>query len=69
MMLQTAFPNLRAAAREELRGKNLCCWCGPQEACHADVLLIIANTTEEEIRDINSEANRRLRALAPVTSS
>lgn len=26
----------------ELRGKDLVCWCAP-EACHADVLLEIAN--------------------------
>jgi hypothetical protein len=24
---------------EELRGKNLCCWCKPQDPCHCDVLL------------------------------
>lgn len=27
-----------------LRGKNLACWCKPGEACHADVLLEIANS-------------------------
>lgn len=27
----------------ELRGKNLSCWCALDEACHADVLLEIAN--------------------------
>lgn len=26
-----------------LRGKNLACWCGPTDACHADVLLELAN--------------------------
>lgn len=26
-----------------LRGKNLCCWCGPLHSCHADVLLELAN--------------------------
>ena len=29
--------------RTELRGKDLCCWCGLDQACHADVLLEIAN--------------------------
>lgn len=32
----------RPTAREalaELRGKNLACWCGPDQPCHADVLL------------------------------
>lgn len=28
--------------RTELRGKDLLCWCAPK-ACHADVLLEIAN--------------------------
>lgn len=28
---------------DELRGKNLACWCGPGEACHADLLLALAN--------------------------
>lgn len=26
-----------------LRGKNLCCWCKPDEICHADVLLFFTN--------------------------
>lgn len=28
---------------EELRGKNLACWCPVGEPCHADVLLELAN--------------------------
>lgn len=32
----------REAVRERLRGKDLACWCAPL-ACHADVLLEIAN--------------------------
>lgn len=27
----------------ELRGKNLACWCRQDQACHADVLLELAN--------------------------
>ena len=27
----------------ELRGKNLACWCSLDQPCHADVLLEIAN--------------------------
>jgi hypothetical protein len=34
---------MRTAARAELRGKNLGCWCAPGAKCHADVLLEIAN--------------------------
>lgn len=30
--------------RHFLRGKDLACWCGPDDACHADVLLAIANS-------------------------
>lgn len=26
-----------------LRGRDLACWCGPGEDCHADVLLALAN--------------------------
>lgn len=31
------------AVLDELRGKNLACWCKPGEPCHADVLLELAN--------------------------
>lgn len=31
------------AAKKELRGKNLACWCKPGAPCHADVLLEVAN--------------------------
>jgi hypothetical protein len=30
-------------ARTFLRGKNLACWCALDQACHADVLLELAN--------------------------
>jgi len=28
---------------EQLRGKNLACWCRLDQPCHADVLLDLAN--------------------------
>lgn len=34
---------LRAAARRQLRGCNLACWCRLDNPCHADVLLRVAN--------------------------
>lgn len=37
-------PDLIEAAKAELRGKNLVCWCAPL-ACHGDVLMRIANET------------------------
>ena len=33
----------RAWVRENLRGKDLACWCALDAPCHADVLLKIAN--------------------------
>jgi hypothetical protein len=39
---------LVAAARAELRGKNLACWCKIGEPCHADILLEIANRPPSE---------------------
>lgn len=32
-----------AEIRAELAGKNLACWCPPDQPCHADVLLALAN--------------------------
>lgn len=32
-----------ALCLQELRGKNLACWCKPGQPCHADVLLELAN--------------------------
>lgn len=35
-------------ALEELRGKDLACWCPLDQPCHADVLLEIANRPEAD---------------------
>jgi hypothetical protein len=32
-------PDLIEAAKKELRGKNLACWCPIGSPCHADVLM------------------------------
>lgn len=32
--------------REQLRGKNLACWCPLDQPCHADVLIELANDDE-----------------------
>ena len=34
---------LRMRLREELRGRDLACWCRLDRPCHADVLLELAN--------------------------
>ena len=31
-------------ARRELAGHDLCCWCDPEQACHADTLIEVANS-------------------------
>lgn len=43
--IEQAEPGRKLAedAKVELRGKNLACWCPPDEPCHADLLLEIAN--------------------------
>lgn len=41
-------PEVAAAARRDLAGRDLCCWCGPENPCHADVLLEIANGDRDE---------------------
>jgi hypothetical protein len=40
----TTRPDLVAAVRAELAGRDLACWCPPQRPCHADVLLALART-------------------------
>lgn len=40
-------PELIAAIKEELRGKNLLCCCAPKR-CHAETLLRIANEPNEK---------------------
>ena len=37
---------LRADIRQELKGKDLACWCSEDMPCHADVLLQIANAEQ-----------------------
>jgi hypothetical protein len=41
-----AYPELVEAARRELAGKDLACWCRPGQLCHADVLLELANDSD-----------------------
>lgn len=44
--LLDANPQLHAQIKEELRGKDLVCFCAPRP-CHGDILLKIANSPEE----------------------
>jgi len=36
------------AIEAQLSGRNLACWCAPDQPCHADVLLRLANMKCEE---------------------
>jgi len=39
--------DVKKTIRRELAGKDLACWCPLDSACHADVLLAIANPEGE----------------------
>jgi hypothetical protein len=41
--LFSRIPDLAVVAQQELRGKDLACWCKEGEECHADFLLKVAN--------------------------
>ena len=43
-----ALPFSEDDVRVQLRGKNLACWCPLDRACHADILLRIANEKRSE---------------------
>ena len=51
-------PELVAAARSALAGRDLVCWCPPGEACHADVLLDVANPGGAAIADRDVHRDR-----------
>jgi Domain of unknown function (DUF4326) len=39
----TEHPELVEAARNELAGKLLACWCAPEQPCHGDILLEVVD--------------------------
>jgi DNA polymerase I-like protein with 3'-5' exonuclease and polymerase domains len=55
---------LLARVRAELEGKDLACWCGPRQRCHADVLLEQANPG---IPPTKAKRARKPAAPKPVT--
>lgn len=43
----------------ELKGKDLACWCRPDSPCHADVLLVLANTPDQlKLEDLNAKLHQ-----------
>ena len=51
-------PELLDAARAELAGRDLLCWCPLGEPCHADVLLEVANPGGAAMVDAGVHRNR-----------
>jgi hypothetical protein len=51
-------PDFVTRIRRMLRGRDLMCWCSvPDDPCHADVLLCVANDmTMEQVREANTRA-------------
>ena len=54
----TTQPDLLEAARAELAGRDLVCWCPLGEPCHADVLLELANPGGTAMVDADVHRNR-----------
>ncbi|MHB1063544.1 MAG: DUF4326 domain-containing protein [Georgenia sp.] len=51
----------------DLRGRDLACWCKPDQPCHASVLLIVANSTTFAHRHDEPEATpKTTTALAGI---
>lgn len=44
--------------RNELGGKDLACWCSPDQPCHADVLIEIANSDADEISSAQNDVDQ-----------
>ena len=42
----------------ELRGASLACWCRPDQLCHADVLLALANGNRGKARPVRTATGR-----------
>jgi len=49
-------PELIAAAKQELKGKDLACFCRPG-LCHGDLLLILSNDESFDINNMDSIFN------------
>ena len=49
---------IREAAKRELRGRDLICFCAPQ-ACHADVLIETANVAHNRLAEAPADDSPR----------
>ena len=48
------------SVRAKLGGKNLACWCKPDEFCHATPLLVIANSKKGDIDAIHAAIDKAI---------
>ena len=53
--------------RKELKGKDLACWCAIGDPCHADTLLVLANSEPAEIRAMQGLMDDRIFAAVQKT--
>lgn len=53
--------------RDQLRGKDLACWCPLDAACHADVLLRVANEEDPPDATLTESARQRRAHDRPQT--
>ncbi|HYT25922.1 MAG TPA: DUF4326 domain-containing protein [Actinomycetota bacterium] len=47
----TEHPELAEAARRELAGKTLACWCRPDQPCHGDILFEVLEQDQAHGQD------------------
>ena len=52
--------------RNELGGRDLACWCGLDEPCHADVLIEIANSDPDDLRRRHDQIDAAIIAAGRV---
>ncbi len=59
-------PDYQARCRQQLQGKNLMCFCKPDDPCHADVLLQVANSLSKGTPEqISGSTSNQLAVVAP----
>jgi hypothetical protein len=57
------------AARRELRGKDLACWCHSGDACHGDILLTVANARHVRRRERSEQPTLLANRLGNVVEA
>lgn len=50
--------------RQELKGKDLACWCAIGSLCHGDTLLVLANSDPADVRAMQDLIDHRILSAA-----